>query len=275
MKLKNILPGFAILLALAACQEKEIMMFDLQDTGIYFQEGGQTRLFINIDRYYDSLAFSYSVAPITTTDTILTARLRTLGFVADYPRQVKLSVDTEKTTAVAGVHYDIDLDEAVIPAGESELLFPVTFHRTADMLNKEFALVLKVEDNEHFKVFMVTQKNTNVYTDAGEMIDADRFKFTVSEIYTEPWYWSIFGNEYFGAWSVPKLKFLNSIAGWSMDDWQNAGTGKVLLGRFAVVAMTVRNELQALADAGTPMREADGSFMQMGANYLADYSAHY
>lgn len=274
MKLKNIALVLCLSIALAACNKRDIMLFDIEDSGIYFQQGGQTRFYLNIDAYYDSLYFSFSVAPLATVDTVLTARIRTLGKVYDYPRPVKLSVDRERTTAIEGKHYDIDLNAAVIPAGESEIRFPVTFHRTPDVLENRFSLVLKLEENEHFKVYMVKQKDTNVYTSVGEQIDADRFTFTVSEIYTPPSYWNIFGLPYFGEWSVAKYKFVNVTMDWTVEDWEKAGSGKILLGRFGVAALTVRNALQELADNNTPLIDDNGSYVQLGPNYLVDYSAY-
>lgn len=264
--------GFC-LIALS-CKQEDIMLFDREEAGIYFQHGWQTRLLINSETYIDSAAFSFSVASFTTTDTILNARIRTMGNVKDYPRPVKLSVDQERTTAVLGTHYDIDVSAAVVPAGANHVLFPVHFYRTPDMLEEAFALVLKIEDNEHFKVYFTDQKNTNVHTAVGERIEADRFQFVVSEIYTMPGYWGLFGNTFFGTWTVAKYRFLNQTVNWTPVGWQTAGstTSEVQLGRFGTAALMVRNALQELADAGTPMREADGSFMQMGANFQVDYS---
>lgn len=275
MKLKNIvLLSMLGFLFVFGCKQDEILIFDQEEAGIYFQQGGQTRFFINIDAYYDSTAFSFSVAPLTTMDTVLFVRIRTMGHVKDYPRPVKLSVDAERSNAIAGTHYELDLSQAVIPAGASEYMFPVTFYRTPDMLDEVIALVLKLEDNEHFNVYFHEQKNTNVYTAVGETIDADRFIFTVSEIYTQPGYWTLFGNTYFGPWTVAKYKYINSIVDWTPEGWQTAGSASspVQLGRFGTAALMVRNALQALADAGTPMREDDGTLMQLGDNYQVDYS---
>jgi hypothetical protein len=58
---------------------------------------------------------------------------------------------------------------------------------------------------------------------------------------------------------------------WSLDGWSN-GDGKVLPMRFTYFAIKMRIYLQAMADAGTPIREDDGSFMQLGAGYEVDYS---
>ena len=43
---------------------------------------------------------------------------------------------------------------------------------------------------------------------------------------------------------------------------------------FNYYAVKLRVYLQQMADAGTPVREDDGSFMQLGPGYEVDYSAY-
>ena len=258
---------------LGACQKNEIMLFDREEAGIYFQFGGQTRLYINSEAYYDSLSFSFSSYSDALRDTILEARIRTMGKVRDYPRPVALSVDTELTTAVEGVHYEADFEHAVIPAGEAEVMFPVRFFRTADMMDNKIQLVLKLEENDYFKIYFTEQNNTNVYYGTETKIMADRFRFVVSEIYTEPSYWS-FAEDVFGPWSVAKFRLVNEICEIPLEDWSRGGydDSKVQAGRFPIYGLMVQRELQALADAGTPVMDDNGSYMQLGPNYEVDYS---
>lgn len=258
---------------LGACQKNEIMLFDREEAGIYFQYGGQTRLYINSEAYYDTLSYSFSTASDTVTEVILETRVRTMGKVKDYPRPVALSVDEEHTTAVEGVHYEVNLDTVMIPAGESEVMVGVKFLRAADLMGKKVQLVLKLEENEYFKIYFTEQNNTNVYYGTEMKIMADRFRFTVSEIYTEPSYWS-FALDAFGEWSVAKFRLVNEVCEIPVEDWERGGYGdsKVQAGRFPIYGLMVQRELQALADAGTPVLDDDGSYMQLGSNYEVDYS---
>ena len=50
----------AMPLFLLSCNEDEIMTFEDDDAGIYFQTGRQTRFFLNIDQYWDSLIHTFS-----------------------------------------------------------------------------------------------------------------------------------------------------------------------------------------------------------------------
>lgn len=106
----------------------------------------------------------------TVVEIILTTKIRTMGKVRDYPRPVKLVIDTENTTAIEGVHYEMNPEDAVIPAGESSVSFPVRFFRTSDLGDRKIQLMLKLEDNEYFKVYFNEQKNTNVYYATGEQL---------------------------------------------------------------------------------------------------------
>ena len=93
-------------------------------------------------------------------------------------------------------------------------------------------------------------------------------------MYSEPGYWTIFATSYLGTWSAKKYTIVNSICNLTNNDWRWAGSGKVVLGRFSYFAIAVQSYLQEQADAGNPIREADGSFMQLGSNYTVDYSAY-
>lgn len=262
---------------LTSCNEDEIPTFDSDDAGIYFQDGVQTRFFINIDAYNDSTVYSFSECGDEVTDTVLKARIRTLGKVRDYDRKVKVVVDQEHSTAIEGKHYQIDLDTVTIKAGESEAMVCVRFLRDASLKTEQVRLVLKVEDNDNFVVPFSTQKNTNVYYDQGEIIRADAYVFNVNEFYSEPMLWLMFGDP-LGDWSIAKQrlitqKFELTAYDWSIEGWQN-GDGKMLPKRFTYVAIKLRLYLQEMADKGTPVMDDNGSYMQLSDAYHVDYSAY-
>jgi len=259
-------------MAFTACKENDIMLFDLEETGVYFQGywnsnnavGGMWRY--NTSSYYTTSRFSFSRVPIEVTDTMLFATVRTMGKVKNYPRTVKILVDQDSTTAVNGVHYSIDLSSVVIPPGESETHVRVRFNRTTNLRRDTVRLELKLEESEHFKIFMTEQKGSSVYSSTGGTISADRFRFYVSDIYSQPMGWR---SGEWGAWSPEKQLFVQEVLGWEPERFDVA-----LSGSAAVIALRLRAELQRLADAGTPMREINGDFMQLGNAYLVDYSAY-
>ena len=239
-------------LVLFSCNQDEIPTFESEDAGIYFQTGIQQRFFLNIDAYWDSTRYSFSEADDAVTE------------------------HAENTTAIEGTHFTANLGDVVIPAGAAEVEVPITFKRTADLREKEIRLMLKVEDNENFKVPFTRQKNTNIYNDQGDTIMANRYLFLVNEFYSEPVLWSMFG-EPVGTWTVKKQRLMTemfelSAYDWSIDGWAN-GDGKVQSERFRYFAIKLHKYLQDLANAGTPVLEEDGSFMQLGPGYEVDYSS--
>lgn len=279
MKAKNLLYLFCLLYTFVSCGKEDILTFKGKESGVYFQYGWQTRFHINSETYKDSLEFSFSKVAESLMDTAIVTRIRIMGNATDYPRPVKLSVDVDRTTAVEGIHYTIDWSKAVIPANESDLKFPVTFHRTPDMIKEKVVLVLKLEANEHFNIYFTKQNNTNVYYATEEKIEADRFKFVVGEIYTAPscWYSSYSpASSYFGEWTMTKFCYINRLLEIPIEDWERQGYegSKVQVGRWPVQAYVVRNALQEAADAGEPVMDEDGKPMQLGSDFEVDYSAY-
>lgn len=262
---------------LTSCNEDEIPTFETDDAGIYFQDGVQTRFFINIDAYNDSTAFSFGQCDENQKDTVLRARIRTLGKTRDYDRKVRIVVDKEHSTAVEGKHFVVDFDTISIKAGKSEAMVPVKFLRDPSLKTEQVRLVIKVEDNENFKVPFETQKNTNVYYDQGEIIRANAYVFEVNEFYYMPELWGMFGSPV-GKWSVSKQRLMSKMFDltaydWSLDGWRN-GDGKVLSQRFVYYAVKLRLYLQEMADKGTPVIDDDGTYMQLSDAYHVDYSAY-
>lgn len=267
-----------------ACNEDEIPTFESDDAGIYFQSGVQTRFYLNIDQYWDTLRHTFSQDADNVTSYVMSARLRTLGKVRDYERKVRVTIDHEYTTAIEGTHFTADLGNVVVPAGAAEVEVPVTFFRTADLREKEVRLMLKVEDNEHFKVPFTQQKNTNIYYSSGDTIMANRFLFIVDEFYSEPVIWSFFNSMYpdgvnpCGAWSPKKQRLISQLCNVSEDDWDYlkgwANNRGVQYQSFIYYAIVLQVYLQEQADAGTPVYEEDGSFMQLGPGHEVDYSAY-
>ena len=266
MKWKIILFVLSLNIAFSACEKKDISVFSTDDTGIYFQ---MIRGYYgtNTEVYIDSLDFSFASVQASIRDVILNATVRTMGKVAD----------KEGTTAMEGVHYEIDVDTVVIPAGESTAYVNVRFFRTDDLMEKSVRLALRLEDNEYFKCYFPEYKNMNTYTTTGVQIHGDSFSFTLSEMYTIPWYWRvIIETDYFGEWTPKKFVVINMVCGFTMADWDRAGgTGaKIIYGRCGFFATMVQKYLQGQADAGTPVLDSDGKYIQLDPDYAVDYSRY-
>ena len=198
MKLKIILFVLSLTLVFSACEKQDISVFTTDDSGIYFQRVTSYIYNSTTEYYGDTLAYSFASAKASIKSAVLSATIRTMGKVVDYDRPFKVVVDQEGTTAIEGKHYEVNLDTVVVPAGKSTAYVRVLFFRTDDMMDKAVRLAIRLEDNEYFKCYFPEYKNTNAYSATGVMIGGDMFAFSLSEMYTEPWYWSMFGDGFFG-----------------------------------------------------------------------------
>ncbi|BEI56798.1 MULTISPECIES: DUF4843 domain-containing protein [Butyricimonas] len=276
MKWKIILFVSSLTLVFCACEKQDISVFTTDDSGIYFQRVTSYIYNSTTEYYGDSVAYSFASAKASVKSVVLSATIRTMGKVVDYDRPFKVVVDQEGTTAIEGKHYEVNLDTVVVPAGKSTAYVRVRFFRTDDMMEKAVRLAIRLEDNEYFKCYFPEYKNTNAYSATGVMIHGDEFVFSLSEMYTEPWYWSMFGDGFFGNWTPKKFLVVNSVCGLSAADWDNAGYAgaKIQYGRFNFFTTTVQKYLQEQADAGTPELDSDGSYMQLAPSYSVDYSRY-
>lgn len=276
MKWKIILFVLSLTLVFSACEKQDISVFTTDDSGIYFQRVTSYIYNSTTEYYGDSVAYSFASAKASVKNVVLSATIRTMGKVVDYDRPFKVVVDQEGTTAIEGKHYEVNLDTVVVPAGKSTAYVRVRFFRTDDMMEKAVRLAIRLEDNEYFKCYFPEYKNTNAYSATGVMIHGDEFVFSLSEMYTEPWYWSMFGDGFFGNWTPKKFLVVNSVCGLSAADWDNAGYAgaKIQYGRFNFFTTTVQKYLQEQADAGTPELDSDGSYMQLAPSYSVDYSRY-
>jgi hypothetical protein len=266
-------------LLLAACQEQEIALFDREEAGIYFHYNSGAGSSGQIS-YSDSLPFSFGSVKPDVMEHPIAIPVRAMGKVKDYPRPARVLLDEERTTATRGFHYEVDLEAVVIAAGESSTFVRLRLFRTPDLLDQKYHIAFKLEENEHFRLHVETRKNSNLHSVAGTPVDMTRLRVTMREEYSQPWYWRYYVSEsyggFFGAWTPRKYAFVNALAGWTDTDWANAGNASsmVALGRFGYISTLVQKALQKLADEGNPMREADGSLMQLAGIYVVDYSAY-
>ena len=152
----------------------------------------------------------------------------------------------------------------------------ITFYRTPDLLDSTLTVVLHLIENEHFNARIDEYKKTNQWNSSSENLDGTRYTFKFNEQYSEPTYWSWFGEGFLGPWTPQKYIVVNSVMGWTVNDWSQAGQAgaKVSYGRLGFAAKAVRNYLQEQADNDTPVKDKDGSYMQLADGYTVDYSRY-
>ena len=275
MKLRIILFALISFPFLWSCDKKEIPVFASDDAGIYFQRLTNAVYGSTTEYYGDSTDFSFAGTNAYYTSHVLYAPVLTMGKVVDYDRPFKVVVDMEESTAIEGIYFEIELDSLVIKAGTSNAVVPVRLLRTETLLEKSLKIVLRLQENEHFKCYLETYKNTNLYTAKGEQISGVRYVFTFNEMYTQPNFWKNYAEkDYFGEWTAKKYQVVNQVCGLTPIDWQYANYYgyKMQSARLPFFARTVRIYLQEQADAGNPVTDSDGKYMQLAPNYEVDYS---
>lgn len=256
---------------LTSCSEEGFMTFDGSKSGIYFQRAAVTDIYGNPTQFSDSTVVSFASYNTDVQTSTVRVPVCTMGNVKDYDRTFVVKVDEKTTTAERGIHYDFDESNCVIPANETTVILPITLYRHNDLKTKTLRIELCLFDNNEFTVELEKYKNTFAWNSTGKEICGSRYKIIFNDSYAVTTWWDWYGNTYYGAWSASKEERLNAIMGWTHRDWEYLN---VPYGQMAYAAKLLRNELQALADAGTPVIDDDGSYMQLVPPYEVDYSAY-
>lgn len=263
---------------LFSCKEDKLVTYNGEKdntSGIYFQRVGSYTLGTPNVTYVDSSTYSFAGVVDTIKKTTVKISVKTFGNISDKERPfvVKVNSDPKQTTAIEGTDFTIDHASCVIPAGKSEGSVSVTLYRSSKLTKSSLRIKLTLEENEYFKFHITNYKASNVWNQNTRVIDALSYVIRFAEIYTMPSYWSFSGDEFFGTWTPAKYATVNSVAGWLPSDWSNAGMAgsKVAYGRFDYVARAVQAYLQEMADKGTPIKEEDGTNMQLPNPYSVVY----
>lgn len=276
MKTKKILYLFLLPLIFTACETKDIPVYTSDDAALYFQRTASYIWGSTTVTYSNSTEFTFAGAAAEKNSVTYSAEVRTMGNVTDYDRPFKVEIDKEMSTGIQGVHFDTNLDTLKIKAGKSNAYVRITFYCTPDLLDSTLTVVLHLIENEHFNARIDEYKKTNQWNSSSENLDGTRYTFKFNEQYSEPTYWSWFGEGFLGPWTPQKYIVVNSVMGWTVNDWSQAGQAgaKVSYGRLGFAAKAVRNYLQEQADNDTPVKDKDGSYMQLADGYTVDYSRY-
>lgn len=270
MKTKWILPILAFASIISSCKEETIDLYESDNAKIYFQE--QTSSSSNgSEGYSTSIKFSFVNRSLDWTSVVFRGTVKLMGNIADHDRACKVTVDEENTTMIAGEDYEINLDTLQIKAGANCGYIGVRFLRSANIKQEAKKLTLRLEPNENFDI-LETYKASNVWSNTtADSIDGSRFTFTIDEIYTMPSQWERVGaSTFFGTWTATKYAYINNLLGFTTNDWEWA-TNKISKARMPYYATTLQKDLQQKADAGEPVYDEDGNYMQLGDSYKVNY----
>jgi hypothetical protein len=218
------------LVLLAACQEAEIPLYN----------GGNNIQFVkNLTR--DSTTVAFLLAPgQTEIDSIFIVKTTGLGYPTETP--YKISVDRQFTTAIEGTHFRLPAKTTFKPNATRDTT-SVTFYRTPDMKTSSFRLVLRVEENDFFRLGQ------------GEY----QYKvFIVHDKIAQPaWWTTTISNTYLGSYSDLKYQKFIDVTG--IADLTGATVSEI---RIYSLQLKYWLEEYKIAN-GEPMREVNGDEMKV------------
>jgi len=262
--LSSVITGCFLLLF--GCGENDALYYQGEPdgtSGIYFSYYSGTTISGGVTTYnYRDTTSEYSFGNVV--DSIMQVRVpvRLFGEVSDEDRPYVVKVIGG--TVREGEDFTMP-DHFVLEGGTALSYVTVNLKKTAALSDGVTRyLTLGLEDNEHFKSYI---QNRMVGTDT---VKTQTLTIRYSMVYKEPFGWSLFALDKLGAYSQAKLMCVLSVMGWTYKELDSKNWYSV----SPSIAMFMQIELQKRADEGNPVREADGSLMQLAGSYLVDYSAY-
>ncbi|MFA5848505.1 MAG: DUF4843 domain-containing protein [Bacteroidales bacterium] len=146
-----------IVLSVAGCQKDNIMVFDVNDSGVMFPGAGDTKLYKGYNAadqtYYVNESFLN--VPMTQNTYIVDFPVRVSGDSVNKDRIVAYEILTEETSALSTQYKIVD---ALIPAGKQygRIRFELTRDVALDNASVKVSLMLK--DSKDFKVGSIEYK---------------------------------------------------------------------------------------------------------------------
>lgn len=203
--MKKIILFVWAVLSLTACKDSsELYNYPYNKIGFTFKKL-ENRIF--------SKTFIYDKSTVTR-DTVYIP-MRTMGFVPKEDRPItveQIQVTEEEVpgafNAIPGVHY-VPLDDpdwrkmAVAKGGKAEVLLPIILLRDASLADGQFALKLRIVENEVFKIV-----NPEL---------AERIILTSDQL-LRPARWDATFVRFFGAWGPVKHRFMLDNTSDKWDD---------------------------------------------------------
>lgn len=135
MLIKFILPVFAVgMLFVSSCKKNEAIIFDKTFTGVYFQQ--------------DSIYYSFGITPLNVKHYELDIPVSIMGEPEGTDRNFKVEVIADKTSAVAGIHYNL-VKDFVIKKDSVNGTFSININRE-ELGDKDFKIFFRMVEGNGF-----------------------------------------------------------------------------------------------------------------------------
>jgi hypothetical protein len=263
-----------VIILLSASCKKEMMNYEGPD-GIYFAvrsgpvgtipSGWAWRPYTNVEFVKMAAGIKEYVANIKVTIN---------GNVKDYDRAFRVEVNSDSTTAQAGVHYLPLTETYTIPANSTDGYIPVTLKRTADLQSAIKTLGLRLVANENFSLPFPEWKALPGIGESNRGNDtlwnANLHTVNISDLMVQPAIWrgSVVAatNKETGSWGAftrKKIELMCSLFNLTYEDFGSDQTMTLVLSALITNEMT--RYLTDKFNAGTPVKEDDGRLMWVGS----------
>jgi hypothetical protein len=184
---------FILSVFFTGCKQNEPMDF-ADDGRIYFYEH-DISLTTTAARVYEK-NFSFAILSESLTEADAKINVRIMGRVSDKDRIFQARVVADSSSVNVEQYYK--LHDGVVKAGEIDSYLPVTIYRTPNMKDE----IVKL----YFEIVATGDFGDNVY-------NGNAFILRVSDKLMKPSTWTLFIDQYLGAYSDNKYKFIIDVLG--------------------------------------------------------------
>ena len=250
--IKYSIMSLVAMVALVSC-EKEMMNYE-GGNGIYFDTEGMV---------LDTVSVHWGLKNSDITEQTIDLKVLLIGNVADHDRSFNVEVVTREgddSAAIEGIHYEPIAKQYTIKAGEAETTISVKLKRSADILNKPVRFAIKLVENDEL-AFIYTRYGSQVVNDTTvetRTLDYQRAIY-IDEKFPIPSWWSYYGVQYFGTWSMKKAILICDVMEIDRELWMKDIVTGLSAGYLKFAGRYMQRWLNE-----NPQYEDDGSLMVMG-----------
>lgn len=238
----------AILAALLAGCSKEIKTYDGQ-AFIYFTRATEQE--VPGVAVTDSSLITFAFGGINQTDSLIKLYVKATGQPQPADRPYTISMNPA-TTAQAGVHYDILNTDLSVKAGRVADTLLLLLHRTPDMVDSSFNIVIDLAPNNYFG----TDLDLNVVSTT-RTISTIRQKVVVNDILKRPARWL---DAYLGPFTRKKFFLMAELLGFPLNKLE----ASVSVAEITFYGKFMQRYLNEQKQLGNTILEDDGTEMAMG-----------
>lgn len=268
--------ALSIMAAVSSCNKVEIPYYDGMDAIFFDQqyEGNDNETWDVADttvlthKIYSPVFFMKT----TRTDTILSVKVETTGYVRDYARPFGVYVVADSTTAIQGEDFDLVDDSWCILPGNNSTYIRVKINLTERMYKERVQIQLALQPGEHFELPFGEKgigKMPKRYFDGNDPIpDSRNYDPSIHNIFvdcmlSQPSQWPLLTHpNTWGEFTVEKFAEILKVVeprGWTAATFNNYYTMQTE--RQNLVNREFAKYLRAQYDKGEYVLEADGRLM--------------